>query len=180
MDWFLENAYLIPGVLVLSFFLILFFGKRMPRKGSEIGVGAIAIAFALSCGAAVAWVDRPADVKPESTAHAAEEGGHAEEPAAAEDHAEEEAASTDEHAEGDPNVEVTEEGVSSGAEGEEHAEEAVRRPVERSFTWWESGSIKIGGGILVDGLAVMMLFVVTAVSLAVHIYSTSYMEGDRR
>ena len=33
---------------------------------------------------------------------------------------------------------------------------------------------------MVDGLAVMMLFVVTAISLLVHIYSTEYVAGDRR
>ena len=33
---------------------------------------------------------------------------------------------------------------------------------------------------MVDGLAVMMLFVVTVISLLVHIYSTDYVSGDRR
>ena len=35
-------------------------------------------------------------------------------------------------------------------------------------------------GIQIDGLAVMMLFVVTLISLLVHIYSLEYMRGDRR
>ena len=34
--------------------------------------------------------------------------------------------------------------------------------------------------MLVDGLAVMMLFVVTLISLLVHVYSTDYVRGDRR
>jgi len=52
--------------------------------------------------------------------------------------------------------------------------------VERGITWWENSSVKFGVGIHVDGLAVMMLFMVTLVSLLVHVYSTKYMEGDRR
>ena len=35
-------------------------------------------------------------------------------------------------------------------------------------------------GILVDGLSVMMLFVVTFISLLVHVYSTDYVHGDIR
>ena len=35
-------------------------------------------------------------------------------------------------------------------------------------------------GTLVDGLSVMMLFVVTTISLLVHIYSTDYVDGDVR
>ena len=34
--------------------------------------------------------------------------------------------------------------------------------------------------MLLDGPAVMMLFVVTLISLLVHIYSTDYVGGDRR
>ena len=56
----------------------------------------------------------------------------------------------------------------------------MRSPSSARFAWWQSGEIKIGGGILIDGLAVMMLFVVTAISLLVHVYSTSYMHDDRR
>ena len=43
--WFLENVWLIPAIPALSFVLILFFGKRMPRGGSEIGIAAVGIAF---------------------------------------------------------------------------------------------------------------------------------------
>ena len=41
----LENAWIIPLIPAASFFLILFFGKRMPRKGSELGIAAVGIAF---------------------------------------------------------------------------------------------------------------------------------------
>jgi NADH-quinone oxidoreductase subunit L len=62
--------------------------------------------------------------------------------------------------------------------GEEHG--AFVEPVTRTFTWWQSGGVKFEFGTMVDGLTVMMLFVVTLVSFLVHIYSTNYMEGDRR
>jgi NADH-quinone oxidoreductase subunit L len=52
--------------------------------------------------------------------------------------------------------------------------------VDHSFTWWQNGAVKFGVGTHLDGLAVMMLFMVTFVSLIVHVYSTAYMEGDRR
>ena len=54
------------------------------------------------------------------------------------------------------------------------------RPVTEQVTWWQNGPIKFGVGTYVDGLTVMMLFVVTIISLLVQIYSTAYMRGDRR
>ena len=36
--WFLEHAWLIPIVPVIGFAIIILFGKRLPMKGSEIGV----------------------------------------------------------------------------------------------------------------------------------------------
>jgi NADH-quinone oxidoreductase subunit L len=45
-----EYAWLIPVLPFLSFFLIVFFGKRLPRKGHEIGILAIAISFVLALG----------------------------------------------------------------------------------------------------------------------------------
>jgi NADH-quinone oxidoreductase subunit L len=53
-------------------------------------------------------------------------------------------------------------------------------PVTRSWTWFENGGRDIEVGMLLDGPAVMMLFVVTLVSLLVHVYSTDYVAGDRR
>jgi NADH-quinone oxidoreductase subunit L len=60
------------------------------------------------------------------------------------------------------------------------AQEGGVAAVERGFTWWQNGNVKFGAGIHIDGLAVMMLFMVTLVSFLVHVYSTQYMEGDRR
>ena len=55
-----------------------------------------------------------------------------------------------------------------------------REAVGRHLTWWRSGGVEIGVGTHIDGLAVMMLVVVTFISLMVHVYSTSYMHGDVR
>ena len=52
--------------------------------------------------------------------------------------------------------------------------------VHRTVGWLRSGGVEYDAGILVDGLTVMMLFVVCAVSLLVHIYSTDYVAGDAR
>ena len=53
-------------------------------------------------------------------------------------------------------------------------------PVEKTWTWWQSGGIDFDVGILVDNLTVVMLVVVTGVSALVHLYSTSYMHGEIR
>jgi NADH-quinone oxidoreductase subunit L len=52
--------------------------------------------------------------------------------------------------------------------------------VHKSWTWWSSGGVDFSAGMLLDGPAVMMLFVVSLISLLVHIYSTDYVGGDRR
>ena len=56
--WFLENSWLIPIVPAIGFFLIIFFGKRMPKKGSEIGVLSMLVSLALSAGSAYQWIQR--------------------------------------------------------------------------------------------------------------------------
>lgn len=43
--WFLENAWLVPAFPALSFLVILFFGKRFPKGGSEVGIAAVAMSF---------------------------------------------------------------------------------------------------------------------------------------
>ena len=112
----LRNAWVIPLIPAISFVVILAVGKRMPRKGSEIGVLALLAAFVLAVLTAVDWI----------------------------------------------------------------GEHVPRHAVERHVTWFEMGGIDVGAGIHIDGLAVMMLVVVTFISLLVHVYSTGYMQGDRR
>ncbi len=135
----LRYAWVIPLLPAVSFFLILFFGKRMPRKGSEIGVAFVGAALLLSVVAGGQWIARVNDAQnAPPAAHAAEQEAEA---------------------------------------AEEHHEV---EPVLTEATWWQSAGVKFKVGTFVDGLAVMMLFVVSLISLLVHIYSTDYVGGDRR
>jgi NADH-quinone oxidoreductase subunit L len=138
--FFLENAWIIPAIPAASFFLILFVGKRMPQKGSEIGIVAVGAAFVLSCLAGLAWIDRVDNPSPTDADHAASVV-----------------------------MAAADEGAHAGTEA-----------VVRTWTWWQSGGVEFNVGTMVDGLTVMMLFVVGLVSLLVHVYSTEYVKGDRR
>jgi NADH-quinone oxidoreductase subunit L len=138
----LDYAWVIVAVPVASFVLILFFGKRMPRHGSEIGITALGTSFVLSCIAAVQWIQRVEDGTGKGGVEALKAFGKGL--------------------------------VMSGGS------EAVVKPVIHTVTWWRSGGLVFSAGTQIDGLAVMMLFVVTLISLLVHIYSTAYMHGDVR
>ncbi len=59
--FFLDHAWLVPLIPALSFVVILFFGKRFPRKGSEIGTLAVGASFVLSCGTLYQWIKRVQD-----------------------------------------------------------------------------------------------------------------------
>jgi NADH-quinone oxidoreductase subunit L len=171
----LENAWVIPALPILSFFLILFFGKRLPKGGAWIGVAALGAAFALSVVAVGQWVSLPKTLEVASHSEAA---GHGEEAGHAEDAPAGGAQEGESHDEEGPEV-----GHAAPAEaGEEgHGEgHAIREPVRRTFTWYSNGPIDIDVGFHIDGLAVVMLFVVTAISFAVHIFSTNYMADDVR
>jgi NADH-quinone oxidoreductase subunit L len=53
-------------------------------------------------------------------------------------------------------------------------------PVERSWAWFRIGSFEFEIGTYIDGLAAVMLIVVTLVSLLVQIYSLEYMRKEPR
>jgi NADH-quinone oxidoreductase subunit L len=153
--WLLDHAWVIPVVPAASFVLLLFFGKRLSHwkyKGAEIGIAALFIAFLLSLGAGVQWIQYSDDAHEpshEEVALSASGVFAAEEPA-------------------------------PGAAAEEGHEETPVAPVEVTRTWFENEGTHVEVGTLVDGLSVMMLFVVTTISLLVHIYSTDYVDGDVR
>ncbi|MGB8858383.1 MAG: NADH-quinone oxidoreductase subunit L [Ilumatobacteraceae bacterium] len=117
--WFLEHAWLIPLVPAIAFFLIIGFGKRLPRGGSEIGIASMVASLVIAAGTAYQWIDL--------------------------------AGST------------------------EHAE-----PVSKTWTWFEIGPLKISIGSRIDGLAMVLLFLVAFISTLVQVYSTEYVRGDRR
>jgi NADH-quinone oxidoreductase subunit L len=152
----LEQAWIIPVIPAVSFFLILLFGKRLPRKGSELGIAAVGAAFVLAVVTQVQWFQHVNDAEHES------------EPA------EEHAATV---------VDVDSETAAPPQEGEpaaESEEHASIEPVTREWDWFQFGEREVHVGTLIDGPAVVMLIVVTVVSLLVHVYSTDYVAGDRR
>ena len=165
----LENAWIIPLIPAASFFLILFFGKRMPKKGAEIGIAALGICFVLAIVTNVQWRTHVNDAE-----HAAKKA-HSEEVG---DHSEDEAFGL---ADGESAAPVSVASASSvaapAAEGEE---KYTVEPFHKTWTWWSNGGVDFTVGMLLDGPAVMMLFVVTLISLLVHVYSTDYVNGDRR
>src|SRR3954465_14697427 len=140
----LDYAWLIPTIPAVSFALILFFGKRMPRKGSEIGILAVGASFVLSCITAAEWIQR---VDAAGGAH------------------------------GLGMISAFGKGFMAAGGEEAHA---VVQPVIHNVTWWRNGGLVFTAGTQIDGLAVMMLFVVTIISLLVHVYSTAYMHDDVR
>jgi NADH-quinone oxidoreductase subunit L len=159
-NWFLRNAWIIPLIPAVSFLLILFFGKRMPRGGSEIGIAAVGAAFLLAVITGVAWIDHRDNY--EAAGHSSDEAGEVGEGALT--------LVDDATGATDP--------VALLAEKDEKAHPSVA--VQREVTWFQTGGVEFGVGILVDGQTVMMLFVVTLISLLVHVYSTDYVHGDRR
>lgn len=54
--WFLENAWLVPVIPAIAFFLILAVGKRLPRGGSELGIASMVAALVIAAGAAKQWI----------------------------------------------------------------------------------------------------------------------------
>ncbi|GDX34361.1 NADH-quinone oxidoreductase subunit L [Actinomycetes bacterium] len=120
--WFLDHAWLIPVVPAIAFALIILFGKRMPFKGSELGVLSMLASLVLSTGAGYQWIQR----------------------------------------------------VNSATE------EQFVDPVIKSWTWWQNAGFEFGIGQHIDGLAVLVLFVVAFISTLVQIYSLEYLRGDRR
>ena len=59
--WFLTHAWLIPVIPAVGFAVIILIGKRLPRKGSEVGIAALAAAFVLALGTAIQWIQRVED-----------------------------------------------------------------------------------------------------------------------
>jgi NADH-quinone oxidoreductase subunit L len=168
----LEHAWIIPLIPAASFFLILFFGKRMPKKGAEIGIAALAICFALALATNVQWFSHVNDAEHATESHA-NDAEHPEQ--ATESHAD---TSADEATESPQSAVADDTHGEADAEGGEH--EFQVKPIHKTWTWWSSGDVEFTVGMLLDGPGVMMLFVVTLISLLVHVYSTDYVNGDRR
>ena len=207
--WFFTHVWIIPALMAASFLLILLFGKKMPKKGAEIGIVFVGAAFVLSLITAGNWItwtnDNPevhaegaegvalSNVDPtcskvaEEAAHEGEAAEHAEgvddqgtDDQGTDDHGTEAPAADDEHGAAAPAAEG-ESAAGAAATAEEGGHHAPpTRPVVTCATWFENGSQSISIGTLVDGQSVLMLVVVTLISLLVHVFSTDYVHGDRR
>ncbi|MFL3051188.1 MAG: NADH-quinone oxidoreductase subunit L [Candidatus Neomarinimicrobiota bacterium] len=101
---------------LLSFIVQIFIGKRLPRKGDWVSIGAVAITLCLSLSMFGVMLVKY-----------------------------------------DPNFSI-----------------------DKSWIWFDTGSLTVKLGILIDNITILMLLVVSLVSSLVQIYSTSYMEGDPR
>jgi NADH-quinone oxidoreductase subunit L len=169
-NFFLENVWLIPLLPALSFLGILFFGKRMPKGGAELGIAAIGAAFILAILTNVAWLDHRDnfDGVGESSLHGIVEDSHGD------DHSDESASAV-------LNVDGVSEDVTLTALAEEGGEESHPAvAVLKQREWLVNGGVSFMVGTMLDGPSAVMLFVVTMISLLVHIYSTDYVAGDRR
>ncbi|MCB9376818.1 MAG: NADH-quinone oxidoreductase subunit L [Microthrixaceae bacterium] len=85
--WFFTHVWIVPAMMALSFLLILFFGKKMPKKGAEIGIFFVALCLIYSLFTLGNWItwshDSPtlAEGAPEAQQLAAEKGALANVPA---------------------------------------------------------------------------------------------------
>lgn len=144
--WFLEHGWLIPLVPAIGFALIIAFGKRLPLKGSEIGIASMTASLVLSVGAGVQWIQRVGDAGGDQSGLGTVAG-----------------------ALGQGMVRA------AGDDGVSYV-----GPVIERFVWWSTGGIQFTWGSHMDGLAIVMLVVVSFISLLVQIYSVDYLKGDRR
>ena len=164
--WIFSNAWLFPAIPATAFLLILFFGKRLPYKGAEIGITSVLSIFVLACLAAGTWI---AQITEETSTEASSEI--------------EEASFTGEGGATESLLFVEGDTTITQIEGEEGVRGA---PIITEVEWFSFGETAeadtpdVGIGTWIDGQSVMMLFVVTLISGLVHVYSTDYVGGDRR
>ncbi len=180
----LDKVWILPALMVGAFVATLFFGKRLPRKGAEIGTAAVLLCLVLSLVSVFQWSNRETVVHAtEHSADASETSHEGKEPAAEEGGTDHEGETTTAKEE----THSTEQGLRGGvaprlsvstAEEAEHG--GIRKPVIKQVSWYRDGNIDIGLGIHVDGFAVAMLFVVSFISLCVHVFSIEYLRGDKR
>ena len=175
----LTRAWIVPAIMVVSFLVILLFGKRMPEKGrSAVGIAAVAICFALSLVMVLGWVDRVESPSGSEVVACGNEQ-YRPNPAAGEKPSDDGYAEV-EGAVAAPVALADGENAAAAPAAAEKGESKTTVPVVCAVTWFSIGSIDLEFGFLVDGLSVMMLFVVTGISLLVHIYSREYVRGDVR
>ncbi len=179
--WFLTHAWLIPALPALSFVLILVFGKKFlgPTRAHYIGIPFVLAAFVLSLLTAGAWISRSNDhVETEAAAMSGVDAKCSEIAAAADKGPEVFEASLAGETKASPAATTPTEATPAveAAASEEHPSQ----PVVRCASWWQNDDSVFTIGTIIDGQSVLMLVVVTLISLLVHVFSTDYVNGDRR
>lgn len=181
--WFFTHAWIVPALMALSFLLTLFFGKRMPRKGAEIGIFFIGTAFVFSLLTAGSWFvwNNNSPVVPAGSSEARALATEATAlsnvaPRCSKVATEVRAAEAEASAAEAGSAGTGEASGTAAGEGGER----ITRPVVRCATWFTGNDASITWGTQIDGLSVLMLVVVTLISLLVHVFSTDYVHGDRR
>ncbi len=153
----LDKVWILPALMAGAFVITLFFGKRLPFKGAEVGTAAVSTSLLLSIIAVIQWVQRAPGAE-----HVGEKVGEA-------------GTESSEHALG-----------MLGGVGRyvmrfaEEGHAPLREPVTRSLSWFRDGNVNVELGIHVDGYTVAMLFVVAFISTCVHVFSIEYLKGDKR
>ncbi|MBT4983530.1 MAG: NADH-quinone oxidoreductase subunit L [Ilumatobacter sp.] len=145
--WFLDNAWLIALIPAIGFALIIGLGKKMPMKGSEIGLASMAASLVIATGAGIQWMQRT-----DSASHGGDEAIG---------------------------------GAFSGVRGVLRASEGGEvepyiEPVVTQWVWWQNSGLEFGLGSHIDGLSVLLLWLVAFISLLVQVFSLDYVRGDRR
>jgi NADH-quinone oxidoreductase subunit L len=86
----LHWVWLMPAIMASSFVAILAFGKRLPKKGSEIGIAAVGLCFVVAILSAGTWINHVNDAGHGATAPSAvtqeAESGHGDVAAQGEEH----------------------------------------------------------------------------------------------
>jgi len=175
---------------------------------SGVGIAAIGSAFVLSCIAGVQWLNQDTYTIPAPAKTEVKGKVLAAEDAEAVVTSEEAVTTGSEagHSESHGGVLATDVGgcidvvpghSESKAEGEaalggsgprsvplvraaEGGEEKIIVPVQCQTTWFEVGDTVIHAGTYVDGMTIALLFVVTLISLLVHVFASEYLHGDKR
>jgi len=204
--FFLDNVWIIPTIMAVSFTMILGFGKRLPRGGSEIGIAAVGVCFLLALLTAGQWIgqvnkaegctrdDPSCEYVEDSHAADGHDDDHGDEDHDDHDHEDDHGDEDhdDDHGDDEDAAGFPVDTNSGSGEGEsaaafgafvdagegEGGAAAFAAISER--TWWSNGGINFTVGTMVDGLTVTLLVVVTLVSMLVHVYSTDYVAGDIR
>jgi len=182
----LTLAWVIPAIMAASFLVILLVGKRLGEgTRAMVGIVAVGTCFVLSLVVLVGWVDR---VRSDDGGNVVACGEEQYRPVPAAGEAPGDDGGVAPVIDGPVAAPVApgagmatgEQAVGELAAAKDDKEPTTTVPVVCAITWFTIGDASFEFGFVVDGLSVMMLFVVTAISLLVHIYSREYVKGDVR